>query len=181
MSQVQNYKGLTNRLDKIAGELESKGLTKLAEQLDIISNSLDVLASQQNALLGVPVKVDYTTINPNDNVHVPHGVHFEGEAKSFGRLVRIEGISTGDAEYDNDEDFPEQRGALFVHLSTEHPKGQDVNVATFKGVAIKADGTRYVFDGKGNAVLSGKSQTFQETPAVDPERQRLIDKGIIQP
>ncbi len=40
-------KNITASLDKIAGSLQQKGLTKLAEELDAVSNSLEVIAKEE--------------------------------------------------------------------------------------------------------------------------------------
>lgn len=40
-------KNITASLDKIAEALQHKGLTKLAEELDVVSNSLEVIAKEE--------------------------------------------------------------------------------------------------------------------------------------
>ena len=46
------FSGIPQELDKIASNLEDKGLTKEAKQLDIISNTLEVLAANEEGGLG---------------------------------------------------------------------------------------------------------------------------------
>lgn len=43
------YKALTNRLDKLASDLEAKGLIKEATDIDVVSNTLEKLAFEMAA------------------------------------------------------------------------------------------------------------------------------------
>ena len=59
-------KHLTNILDKVANELEARGLKKLAAEVDVVSNSLDTKRKLQRIIQNI--------VRVYDHVFEPHGV-----------------------------------------------------------------------------------------------------------